>query len=211
MITTVVVVALLATIVPLTSGQYATDVCQQFTTGHEVITYKIDSLDEADYPPYICWHIKPRVSSIAFIPRTIDLNIISANLTGANGTITIYAGGLRGGPILGEYNDILEPTSNVSTALGEMIVFMTYGYIDPFQFTVQYTSDLEDTYIKPSILMLVTVVVAFAVPALLVGCISCCTRKNKEKLKTRQTIMFWIGTLLGVVLMILLLSRKLIK
>ncbi|EGG16119.1 hypothetical protein DFA_09791 [Cavenderia fasciculata] len=184
-----------------TWAQYQDDPCELYRTTNGSLTVTLDS--EA-----VCWRLLPEVG-VAFYPAVIKVQLISCDLSSnENNTLVFVQGDSSADSEMASYSGLINtPQQPVYSYDGKVLIYK--GWSDNITFTVNYEASTDKHY-KPSVMMLITVIIAFTVPTMLIACITCCTNKEKKRqLKTRQSVMFWIGSIIALIIMAVLLSQKL--
>ncbi|EFA78742.1 hypothetical protein PPL_08203 [Heterostelium album PN500] len=183
-------------------SQYTNDTCTRYTSSSGVVTVNADSTQ-------YCWKIMPDIG-VGYYPTEIYVTFQQVSgLIAENNTMFVIAGELMTDEELAHYiTDSSTPQPMLTSKAGQVLIYVEYEA--PVNFTFEYSISSEKS-LKASILMLVSVVFAFAIPTFFVSCITCCTgKKDKKKLKSRQTCTFWFSAILGLVILAIVLSRKVI-
>ncbi|KAK5582922.1 hypothetical protein RB653_004511 [Dictyostelium firmibasis] len=201
------IIVLISFIINNTNGQYASDPCSSIHTEPSGFISTNRSI------PQTCWKIIPTTGT-AYLIDDITVTFINATIP-VNNTIKFIGGSniLTDSPIVtfenGTYNQMFNQTS---TNKGVFVIFLDGDNAnDIASFTVYYTSSSEK-HLKPSVVGLLSVAVAFAVP-LVVFTLTRCLIPNsasKERAISIKKAIFWCSFILGLVFLAMILSRKVV-
>ncbi|KAN0006808.1 hypothetical protein ACTFIU_004999 [Dictyostelium citrinum] len=188
------------------NSQYASDICEVYTNSSGFIS-------ASNTVPQTCWKIVPTAGK-AYLINDITVTFINATIP-VNNTIKFIGGSniLTDNPIVtfqnGTYNQMFNETS---TDKGIFIIFLDGDNSENMaSFTIFYTSS-SDRHLKPSVVGLLSVAVAFAVP-LVVFTLSRCLIPNstsKARAISIKKAIFWCSFILGLVFLAMILSRKVV-
>ncbi|KAM9952915.1 hypothetical protein ACTFIR_007971 [Dictyostelium discoideum] len=201
------IIVLISFIVNNANSQYASDPCSSIHTDPSGFISTVRSI------PQTCWKIIPP-AGIAYLINDITVTFINATIP-VNNSIKFIGGSniLTDNPIVtfenGTYNQIFNETS---TDKGVFVIFLDGSNAnDTASFTVFYTSS-SDRHLKPSVVGLLSVAVAFAVPLVVFTLARCLIPNSASKAKALSVkkAIFWCSFILGLVFLAMILSRKVV-
>ncbi|EGC38285.1 hypothetical protein DICPUDRAFT_96944 [Dictyostelium purpureum] len=191
------------------NGQYTNDICEVYTN----ITGLIKT--ENVVVPQVCFRIVPSLGN-AYLSDSITINILGATI-GENSQLKVFQGSdfINGDPILVINETLTDALEPITIKNGMVILFLDSVSSDPNTpvgdclLTVSYASSTEK-HLKPSVVGLISVAVAFGVPLFIFSIIKCLIPKStkKEKANSIKKVFFWISFILGLVFLAMILSRK---
>jgi len=161
--------------------------------------------------PEMCWRIQPTVGNTH---QPVSIAIYFAKFDMNASYIELYEGADTSGTLYNTYTDSNQPpTQPITITATELFVYLRGD--------VECSFDLEwrtgpQTQLKTALMMLSGVIIMFAIPGICV-CASLCFRTKETKKKQaqnpaygrkRQTVSYWLGVALGLIIFILILARK---
>ncbi|KAF2078524.1 hypothetical protein CYY_000149 [Polysphondylium violaceum] len=158
--------------------------------------------------PQVCWKSNPYFGA-AYWPDRATLTLVSATITN-NNTLKIVPGGDIFGDPIKEYPDGTYANETIEIKGGRFIIFLDGEYYDDPQskFDIIYSTS-DERVLKPALAMLISVAFAFFIPLVLVSMVRCCCFiKDKNRMRTRKKVMFYLATIFSLVILAIILSRK---
>ncbi|KYR00989.1 hypothetical protein DLAC_02066 [Tieghemostelium lacteum] len=183
-------------------SQYAADVCE-FTSVHSGIVVSAESI------PQTCWKVLPDVGN-AYLAKTIRVQVLVANISSGNTLKILNGDNLAVSPTQEITGTITEPSPQVIIDKGKFVIFLDGESSDSSNFEVGFeaVNPMDDRQLKPSVVVCISVLFGFLIPCIFVVSASCCKGVEKEKMKSRKKVLYYIGSIFGIVLLILVISRK---
>jgi len=202
-------VVLLALFAVSTHAQSVANECLRFTN--------LTGTIEGTYSSFACWRVVPTIGAAR---QATTVYIYFNNFTlGSNFHLAIYEGDSTDSTLYGDFYGDSNPIPSGSPVVVDtnqlLVVLNGDGGNVSFSFHYQAGSDTE---LKTAIIVLVSTIIILCAPLICVRAAMCTeTKKIKQKQLThpefgtrRRLVTLWLGIILGFLIAVLLLSRKLV-
>jgi len=194
----------LLVVLPCVLPQTVTDPC----TNYHSLT---GVLGGDDLIPELCWRIQPAVGNTH---QPVSIDILFSKLSLNDSYVLVYEGSDTSGPLFRNVQGDTNPLPEFTTVTASELFVYLRGDVE-CSFALQWRTGSQ-TQLKTALMMLSGVIIMFAIPGICV-CASVCFRSKETKKKRaqnpaygrkHQTVSYWLGIALGLIIFILILARK---